>query len=70
MPFYCIIIIIIISIIIATSFAIVTVLRWGYKFIYQPCQVDSSCYCVMAAIFNDPRFYNLTILTTNSTAQA
>lgn len=46
---------------------IVTVLHLGYKYIYQPYQIDSGCYCVMAAIFDDHSIYNTWAL---STAQA
>lgn len=45
-------------------FTIPTVLHLGSKYIYQPCQVDSACYCVTAAIFDDPSIYNTCTLST------
>lgn len=48
-------------------FTVDAVLHVGQKYIYQPRQVDFGCYCVMAAIFDDPSIYNTCTL---STAQA
>lgn len=44
-------------------FTLVIVLHLAYKYIYQLCQVDSGCYCVMAAIFDDPSIYNACTLS-------
>lgn len=45
-------------------FTVFTVLHLGSKYIYQACQVDSGCFCVMAAIFDGPRIYDTCTLST------